>query len=153
MFEFGQLALAQAAKAFLSINLVVGLALLLTVSHATMVHGGVNSEVTSSGPAPFKSVYTVMTDDWQDGDEKKYVIRPIIPPFIYKFHFVFSFAMFLFIALMVVSESQTARALLLLPVVLCYGVAHLLFAADQAQTVGEIMENYKRRISQPEDGG
>ncbi len=152
MFGIGQLEIAQAAKAFLGVNLVIGLALLLCVSNAAAAHADFNPAVHSSGPTPFKSTYTVLTDDWSDSGEKKHVVRPYIPPYIYKFHFLFGLGMFLFIALMVVSPSQTARALLLLPAVLCYGISHIFFAADQAEMVREMMERYKRRLSQPEGG-
>ncbi len=146
MLAIGQLALAQAAKAFLSLNVVVGLALLLIACpHAHSIQADSKAD-TSPCPGGFKSTYTVMADSWSDSEDKRYPIRPIIPVHFYKFHFIFALGMFFFIALIVVSESTTARALLLLPVVLCYGIAHILFAADQAEMVREMMERYKRRI-------
>jgi len=152
MFGIGQLAIAQAAKAFLSLNVVIGLALLLFLSHASAVGADSNPHIQSFGPTPFKSTYTVLTDGHSDAGEKKHAVRPYIPPFIYKFHFVFALCMFFFIALMAASPSMTARALLLLPIVLCYGISHIFFAADQAEMVRDMMERYKRRIGNAEGG-
>jgi hypothetical protein len=151
MFAIGQLAIAQAARAFLSFNVVVGLALLLIASsHSTAAHSDYRADACPFQDG-FKSSYTVLTDTWSDSGEKRYVIRPIIPAHFYKFHFIFALGMFFFIALIVVSPSTTARALLLLPVVLCYGIAHILFAADQAEMVGLMMERYKLRLQKREE--
>jgi uncharacterized membrane protein len=150
MLPIGQIALglAQLVKLLLSANILVGIALLGAVVHTEPVHADSGAQVVSTSHVVFQSNYSVLTDTYSNSDEeKKHYVRPIIPAHFYKYHFIFALAMFFFIALITVSPSQTARALLLLPVVLSYGIAHILFAADQAEMVRDMMERYKRRIS------
>jgi len=63
--------------------------------------------------------------------------------FIFPFHFLATLAMFLFIALMVIENDQTARALLLLPVVASWFASKLLFSMDQAEKVKDIIQRNK----------
>lgn len=149
MLSFGQIALglAQLARMLLSVNVVVGVALLGAVVHSVPAHLVKDLHVESQRIA-FTSTYSVLTDSYENSDdERKQYVRQIIPPAFYKFHFIFALGMFLFIALAVMSESKTTRALLLLPIVLSYGIAHILYAADQAEMVKGMMKNYKRRVA------
>ncbi|MEW6035559.1 MAG: hypothetical protein AB1529_03020 [Candidatus Micrarchaeota archaeon] len=66
---------------------------------------------------------------------------------ISKMHFIVGLGMFLFVALMVVEDSLTARALLLLPVVLLFMASKVLFAIDQANSVDDMMRRYRDRYS------
>lgn len=155
MFQVGQiiLGLAQLVKFLLSLNIILGVALLGAVVHSSPLQAGAETHVDSNGPFAFQSNYTVLTDSLEAGPRRQaYEIRPIIPPAFYKFHFIFALLMFFFIALLVVSPSITVRALLLLPIVLCYGASHVLFACDQAEMLEGMMERYKRRISKPVPG-
>jgi hypothetical protein len=152
MFQVGQIALglAQLVKFLLSLNIILGVVLLGAVVHTAPVAEAQDMHVDTSGHFVFNSNYSVLTDSLDDGTKKQtYEIRPIIPPAFYKFHFIFALMMFFFVALIVVAESMTARALLLLPVVLCYGASHVLFACDQAEMLDGMMARYKRRISKP----
>ena len=63
---------------------------------------------------------------------------------IAKLHFVVGLGMFLFIGLMVVSESVTARAMLLLPIVLLFTLSKVLHTIDQANEVEGMMSRYKK---------
>lgn len=72
---------------------------------------------------------------------------------IAKLHFIVGLGMFLFVGLMVVSDDVTARALLLLPVVLSFMAAKILHTIDQANEVEDMMWRYRKRIDslpQPE---
>ena len=69
-----------------------------------------------------------------------------IKALVLKLHFIAGLAMFIFIALMVVENDMTKRALLLLPVVLFYVLSRVLQAADQSAMAGEMMERYKESI-------
>lgn len=149
MLSIGQtaLGLAQLARMLLSMNVVVGVALLGAVVHTVPAHL-VNGPHVDSQRLVFNSTYSVLTDSYENSeDERKQYVRQIIPPAFYKFHFIFTLGMFLFIAFAVMSESKTMRALLLLPIVLSYGIAHILYAADQAEMVNGMMKNYKRRVT------
>jgi len=59
--------------------------------------------------------------------------------------FVATLAMFFFIALMVVQDDAGSRALLLLPVIVSYYVAKLLFSMEQKERVDRIIEKLKAR--------
>lgn len=155
MFQLSQivLGLAQFVKILLSLNIVLGVVLLGAVVHSSPVQPGAETHVDTNGHFVFQSHYMVLTDSLDEGPKKQaYEIRPIIPPAFYKYHFIFALLMFFFIALIAASPSVTARALLLLPVVLCYGISHVLFACDQAEMLDGMMARYKRRISKPAAG-
>ena len=62
-----------------------------------------------------------------------------------KLHFVAALGMFLFIALMVISDDIETRALLLLPVVLLYGLSKIMYAIDLKTSTDKIVKHYKRR--------
>jgi hypothetical protein len=152
MFQIAQivLGLAQHVKLLLSLNLLLGVALLGAVVHSSPAHMGQPEHVENGGAFVLPSGYSVLTDSLDGGPRKQaYQIRPIIPPLFYKFHFVFTLLMFFFVALIVLAPTMTERALLLLPVVLSYGASHILFACDQAEMLEGMMERYKRRISKP----
>jgi len=152
MFQIGQivLGLAQLVKLLLTLNIVLGVALFGAVVHTAPMEAAQGPCVDSNEHFVFQSSYTVLTDSLDEGTKKQaYEIRPIIPPAFYKYHFIFALLMFFFVALMVVSPSTTARALLLLPIVLCYSASHVLFACDQAEMLDGMMARYKRRISKP----
>jgi hypothetical protein len=152
MFPLGQIVLgvAQHVKLLLSLNILLGVALLGAVVHSSPEHMGQQAHVETGSAFMLQSGYSVLTDSLEDGPRKQaYQIRPIIPPLFYKFHFVFALLMFFFVALMVLAPTMTERALLLLPVVLSYGASHILFACDQAEMLEGMMERYKRRISKP----
>ncbi|MBI5227194.1 hypothetical protein HY988_01280 [Candidatus Micrarchaeota archaeon] len=70
-----------------------------------------------------------------------------IKSLITKMHFIVALAMFFFIALMVINDDLTQRALLLVPVVICYLISKILFAMDQADMTKNMMERYKKSIS------
>ncbi|MCI0504385.1 hypothetical protein L0Y65_06810 [Candidatus Micrarchaeota archaeon] len=155
MFPIGQIALGlvQLVKMLLSLNVILGIALLGAVVHTAPVSEHVAASVDSGGHFVFNSNYTVLTDSLDEGPRKQvYEIRPIIPAYYYKFHFIFALLMFFFVALIVVSPSVTVRALLLLPVVLAYGASHVLFACDQAEMVDGMMARYRRRVSKAPGG-
>ncbi|VVC04574.1 Uncharacterised protein [Candidatus Bilamarchaeum dharawalense] len=65
---------------------------------------------------------------------------------IAKLHFIIGLGMFLFIGLMVVSDSMTARALLLLPIVLTFMASKILHSIDQANEVENMMYRYRKRM-------
>lgn len=60
-----------------------------------------------------------------------------------KLHFLASLAMFAFIAMMVVESDVGTRAMLLLPIVVCYAASRILFSMDQADMVKGILERNK----------
>lgn len=60
-----------------------------------------------------------------------------------KFNFLASLAMFFFIALMVVEDGAAARAMLLLPVIICWFAAKVLYSMDQAEAVKDMMRRRK----------
>ncbi len=62
---------------------------------------------------------------------------------IAKLHHHVGLLMFLFIAMMVVSQSLEERALLLVPIVLLYWGSKVLFAIDQSNMAADIMRRYK----------
>jgi Sec-independent protein secretion pathway component TatC len=62
-----------------------------------------------------------------------------------KLHFVAALGMFLFIALIVVSDDITTRVFLLLPVVLLYSVSKIMYAIDQKTSTDRIVKHYKKR--------
>ena len=144
------LGLAQHVKLLLSLNMLLGIALLGAVAHTVPVQAEQDANVVSSGHFILQSNYSVLTDSLDDGSKKQaYEIRPIIPPALYKLHFVFTLLMFLFVALIVLSQSMAARAILLLPLVLSFGASHILFACDQAEMLDGMMERYKKRVQGP----
>lgn len=62
-----------------------------------------------------------------------------------KLHFVAALGMFLFIALIVVSDDLATRVLLLLPVVLLYSISKIMYAIDQKTSTDRIVRHYKKR--------
>jgi Sec-independent protein secretion pathway component TatC len=62
-----------------------------------------------------------------------------------KLHFVAALGMFLFIALMVVSDDLHTRAFLLIPVVLLYGLSKIMYAIDQKTSTDRIVKHYKKK--------
>jgi len=64
---------------------------------------------------------------------------------VLKLHFIAGLAMFLFVALMVVENDMTKRALLLLPVVLFYALSRILQAMDQSAMTQEMLERCKEK--------
>jgi hypothetical protein len=62
---------------------------------------------------------------------------------VLKGHFLATLAMFLFIGLMVVENDMAKRGLLLLPVIVCFYAAKLLFTLEQAERVDDIIARYK----------
>jgi Sec-independent protein secretion pathway component TatC len=62
-----------------------------------------------------------------------------------KLHFVAALGMFLFIALIVVSDDISTRVLLLLPVVLLYSLSKIMYAIDQKTSTDRIVKHYKKR--------
>lgn len=65
--------------------------------------------------------------------------------YLSKLHFLFSLAMFFFIAIMVVSDDLTTRALLLLPVVLLFSLSKIMYSIDQKTSTDAIIKKYKKR--------
>jgi hypothetical protein len=65
---------------------------------------------------------------------------------IAKMHFIIGLTMFLFVALMVVTDDVTVRALLLLPIVITFMIGKVLHAIDQANEVEMMMFRYKKRV-------
>jgi hypothetical protein len=61
-----------------------------------------------------------------------------------KLHTAAGLAMFLFVAMMVVEKDINIRALLLLPIVVCYMLSKVLFSMDQANMVKDIVERQKK---------
>lgn len=61
-----------------------------------------------------------------------------------KLHTIAGLAMFLFIAMIVVENDTWARAMLLLPVVICYMLSKVLFSMDQANMVKDIVARQKK---------
>lgn len=57
--------------------------------------------------------------------------------------FLVTLAMFLFIGLMVIENDAGRRALLLLPVIICFYAAKMLFTLEQAARVDDIIARYK----------
>ena len=74
-----------------------------------------------------------------------------IKTLITKMHFIVALVMFFFIALMVVTNDMAQRALLLLPIAICYLISKILFSMDQAEMTGQMMERYKETLSKPKD--
>jgi len=70
----------------------------------------------------------------------------MLPPTYIRPDFIVSLAMFVFIALMVVSNDITLRALLLVPVVLLFTVSKLLYTMDQSKRVDDVIERYKKKM-------
>ncbi len=63
-----------------------------------------------------------------------------------KMYFVATLATFFFIALIVIQNDLAIRALLLLPVVVCYFLAWALYSMNQADMVHDIIEHQRERI-------
>jgi hypothetical protein len=85
--------------------------------------------------------------EFSDADTHKKKDGPLgfLLALISKMHFIVGLGMFLFVGLMVVEDSLTARALLLLPVVLLFMASKVLFAIDQANSVDDMMRRYRER--------
>ena len=66
--------------------------------------------------------------------------------FIPKFHFLAALAMFAFIAMMVVENDVAKRALLLVPIVICFTLSRILFSMDQANMVEDIVARRRGEI-------
>ncbi len=68
----------------------------------------------------------------------------VLKQLVMKMHFIVGLLMFVFIALMVVENDITVRALLLVPVVICYSLSKILFSMDQAAMVEDMVSRKKR---------
>ncbi len=69
-----------------------------------------------------------------------------LPAVIPKLHFVFGLAMFLFVAMMVVEEDLSRRALLLLPIVILDIISKILFSMDQIGRLDGVLDVYKNNM-------